>query len=100
LPLKGEANEVGMYKCQCTGRGETRQRNFEVSDIFVDDKNDNYVIIISVTTTVIGFLLVGMGISIKFYLNKVKNQLKMQNANQFANIKIEFLKRKMNWRNC
>ena len=80
--------------------GETRQRNFEVSDIFVDDKNDNYVIIISVTATVIGFLLVGMGISIKFYLNKVKNQLKMQNANQFANIKIEFLKRKMNWRNC
>jgi hypothetical protein len=97
LPLKGEANEVGMYKCRCKNRmGETRQRNFEVSDIFVDDKNDNYVIIISVTTTVIGFLLVGMGISIKFYLNKVKNQLKMQNANQFANIKIEFLKRKMN----
>ncbi len=86
---------MGIY-CQCTVRGETRQRNFEVSDIFVDDKNDNYVIIISVTTTVIGFLLVGMGISIKFYLNKVKNQLKMQNAIQFANIKIEFLKRKMN----
>jgi hypothetical protein len=55
--------------------GETRQRNFEVSDIFVDDKNDNYVIIISVTATVIGFLLVGMGISIKFYLNKVKKSI-------------------------
>jgi hypothetical protein len=41
--------------------------------------------IISVSAIVIGLPLIGMGISIKFYLDKVKNKL-IQNADQLTNI--------------
>ena len=52
---------------------------------------DNNIIII-ISATVIGFLLIGMGITIKFYLDKVKNKFfKQNNADRFANFLIEFL---------
>jgi hypothetical protein len=70
LSLKGNANELGTYECRWNNsRGEERQRNFDVSVKFLDE---NINIIISVTATVIGFLLIGMGIGIKFYLDKVR----------------------------
>jgi hypothetical protein len=43
----------------------------EKSNEFIDD--ENIKIIISVTATVIGLLLIAMGIGIKFYLDKVRN---------------------------
>ena len=95
MSLKGNANELGTYECRWNNnRGETRHRNFDVSVKFVDEKND-INIIISVTTTVIGLLLIGMGIGIKFYIDKVRNKL-IQNADQLI-IKIPiklFLKKK------
>ncbi len=95
MSLKGNANELGTYECRWNNsRGEVRHRNFDVSVKFVDEKND-INIIISVTTTVIGLLLIGMGIGIKFYIDKVRNKL-IQNADQLI-IKIPiklFLKKK------
>jgi hypothetical protein len=45
---------------------------------------DNNIIII-ISATIIGLLLIGMGIGIKFYLDKVKNKFLKQNADRFAN---------------
>ena len=71
---------MGRYECRWNNsRGEARHRNFDVGVKFVEEntmfveKNDINVIIISVTATAIGLLLIGMGISIKFYLHKVRN---------------------------
>jgi hypothetical protein len=88
LSLKGKPNEWGTYECRWNNsRGEKRQRQFDVSVKFVDEKNDieNINMIISVSAIVIGLPLIGMGISIKFYLDKVKNKL-IQNADQLTNI--------------
>ena len=76
---------MGTYECRWNNsRGETRHRNFDVSVNFFDEKNDNNIIII-MSATVIGLLLIGMGIGIKFYLNKVGNKL-ILNADQLTNI--------------
>jgi hypothetical protein len=65
--LKGNANELGTYECRWNNsRGETRHRQFDVSVKFVDEKTD-----LIISATVIGLLLIGMGIGIKFYLDKV-----------------------------
>jgi hypothetical protein len=78
LTLKGNANELGSYKCRWNNsRGEARQRNFTVSVTFAEEISDNYIIFACVTATVLGLLAVGIGIGIKFYLDKVRN--KMQN---------------------
>ena len=70
--LKGNVNELGTYECRWNNsKGETRFRNFDVSVKFVDDKIDNNIIIISATA--FGLLLIAMGISIKFYLDNVRN---------------------------
>ena len=83
--LKGNANEVGTYECRWNNsRAETRHRQFDVNVNFFDEKNDNNIIII-MSATVIGLLLIGMGIGIKFYLNKVGNKL-ILNADQLTNI--------------
>ena len=75
---------MGTYECRWNNsRGEKRHRNFDVN--FFDEKNDINFIIISVTATVIGLLLIGMGIGIKFYLDKVGNKL-ILNADQLTNI--------------
>ena len=75
---------MGTYECRWNNsRGEARHRNFDVSVKFVDDNIDNNIIIIS--ATVIGLLLIGMGIGIKFYLDKVGNKL-ILNADQLTNI--------------
>jgi hypothetical protein len=79
--LKGNANELGTYECRWNNsRGETRHKQFTVSLTFVDEKNDFII-----SAIVIGLLLVGMGIGIKFYLDKVGNKL-ILNADQFTNI--------------
>jgi hypothetical protein len=84
--LKGNANELGTYECRWNNsKGEARHRNFTVSVTFADEISDNYTIFASVTATVLGLLAVGIGISIKFYLDKVKNKL-IQNADQLTNI--------------
>ena len=71
--LKGKTNEVGTYECRWkNSRGEARHRNFNVNVNFFDEKNDINFIIISVTATIIGLLLIGMGIGIKFYLENVR----------------------------
>ena len=71
LTLKGNANELGTYECRWNNsKGEARHKQFTVSLSFVEDKSD----IIILSATVIGFLLIGMGIAIKVYLDKVKNQ--------------------------
>jgi hypothetical protein len=71
LSLKGNANELGTYECRWNNsRGEARHRNFDVSLKFFDEKTDFII-----ATTVIGLLLIGMGIGIKFYLDKVGNKL-------------------------
>jgi hypothetical protein len=86
LPLKGKANELGTYECQWNNsRGEARHRQFDVSVKFFDE---NINIIISVTAAVIGLLLIGMGIGIKFYLDKVRKIIDIQNADPFP-IKIQ-----------
>ncbi len=90
LSLKGKTNEVGTYECRWNNsRGETRHRNFDVSVKFFDEKNDIEndinIIIISIAATVIGLLLIGIGIGIKFYLDKVGNKL-ILNADQLTNI--------------
>jgi hypothetical protein len=73
LSLKGNANELGTYECRWkNSRGEARHRNFTVSVTFLDE---NINIITSVTATIIGLLLIGMGIGIKFYLDKVRIEL-------------------------
>ena len=83
--LKGKANELGTYECRWNNsRGEKRHRQFTVSLTFVEDKTD-INIVLSVTATVIGLLLIGMGIGIKFYLDKVGNKL-ILNADKFTNI--------------
>ena len=88
--LKGKTNEVGTYECLWkNSRGETKHRQFDVSVKFFDDKTD-----IIISATVIGLLLIGMGISIKFNLDKVKYPLKRQNADQFAIFKLNFYKEK------
>jgi hypothetical protein len=70
--LKGNANELGTYECRWNNsRGEARHKQFIVSLSFVEEKTD-VNIIISVTATVIGLLLIGIGIGIKFYLDKVR----------------------------
>ena len=81
---------MGLYECRWNNsRGETRYKQFAVSSrSFVDDKTDINIIIISVTATVIGLLLIGMGIGIKFYLDKVRNKPK-QHADRFTNIQIK-----------
>ena len=72
---------MGTYECRWkNSRGEARHRNFDVSLKFFDEKTDFII-----ATTVIGLLLIGMGIGIKFYLDKVKNKL-IQNADQLTNI--------------
>ena len=84
LPLKGKPNELGTYECRWNNsRGEARHRQFDVSVKFFDEKIDNNIIIIS--AIVIGLLLIGMGIGIKFYLDKVGNKL-ILNADQLTNI--------------
>ena len=66
--LKGKANELGTYECRWNNsRGEARFRNFDVSLKFVDEKTDFII-----SATVIGLLLIGMGIGIKFYLENVR----------------------------
>jgi hypothetical protein len=103
--LKGKANELGTYECRWNNsRGEARHKQFTVSLYFIEEKTDNKTdinnIIMCVTATVIGLLLIGMGIGIKFYLDKVRNK-QIQHADQFTNIPIKLLfKRKGNWRNC
>jgi hypothetical protein len=80
--LKGNANELGTYECRWNNsKGEARHKQFTVSLSFVEDKSD----IIILSATVIGFLLIGMGIAIKVYLDKVKNQLLKKNAGRFSN---------------
>ena len=84
LSLKGNANEVGTYECRWNNsRGEARHRQFDVSVKFFDEKIYNNIIIIS--ATVFGLLLIGIGIGIKFYLDKVGNKL-ILNADQLTNI--------------
>jgi hypothetical protein len=71
LTLDGKANELGTYECRWSNsRGEARQRNFTASLSFIDNTN-----IIIVSATVIGFLVLGIGIGIKFYLDKVRKQI-------------------------
>jgi hypothetical protein len=80
--LKGNANELGTYECRWNNsKGEARHKQFTVSLSFVEDKSD----IIILSATVIGFLLIGMGIAIKVYLDKVKNQFLKKNAGRFSN---------------
>ena len=75
---------MGTYECRWkNSRGEARHRNFNVNVNFFDEKNDINIIIIS--ATVFGLLLIGMGIGIKFYLDKVRNKL-ILNADQLTNI--------------
>ena len=91
--LKGKANELGTYECRWNNsRGEARHKQFTVSLYFIEEKTDNNKtdinIIMCVTATVIGLLLIGMGIGIKFYLDNVRNKL-ILNADQLTNILIK-----------
>jgi hypothetical protein len=72
--LKGETNELGTYECRWNNsRGEARHRQFTIGLYFVEDKTD----IIIITATVIGLLLIGIGIGIKFYLDKVRCKMQI-----------------------
>ena len=91
LTLKGKANEAETYECRWqNSRGEVRHRQFEVSVKFFDDKTD----IIIISATVIGLLLIGMGIGIKFYLDKVINSIDTKCRSVYKQIK--FKKKKKN----
>ena len=83
LTLIGKTNELGSYECRWNnGRREARHRQFTVGLTFVDEKNDFII-----SAIVIGLLLVGMGIGIKFYLDKVRNSIALiSNADQITNI--------------
>ncbi len=75
LQLQGKAKEAGIYECRWNNsRGEARHRNFTVTVDFVDvdEKKRNTIII---PLILIGILAVGMGIGIKFYLEKVRNEM-------------------------
>jgi hypothetical protein len=84
--LIGKTNELGSFECRWNNsRGEARHRQFTVSLTFVDEKNDFII-----SAIVIGLLLVGMGIGIKFYLDKVRNSIALiSNADQITNIRIK-----------
>jgi hypothetical protein len=78
LQLKGKAKEVGTYECRWkNSRGEPRHRNFTVRVNFVDqevdDDDETNTIILPATLT--GLLIVGMGIGIKLYMDKVREKL-------------------------
>jgi GH18 family chitinase len=81
MTLKGKSKEVGTYECRWNNsRGEARHRQFTVGLSFIEEKTDNKTdmnIIISVTATVIGLLLIAMGIGIKFYLDKVRYKMQI-----------------------
>ena len=88
---------MGTYECRWNNsRGEARQRNFTVSVTFAEEISDNYIIFACVTATVLGLLAVGIGISIKFYLDKVRNKL-IQNEDQFRlTFKLNYFLKKKN----
>ncbi len=78
LQLKGKAKEVGTYECRWkNSRGEPRHRNFTVRVNFVDqevdDDDETNTIILPATLT--GLLIVGMGFGVKFYIDKVRENL-------------------------
>jgi hypothetical protein len=66
-----------------------------ITHTYTQQQYDNNIIII-ICATVIGLLLIGMGITIKFYLDKVKNQFFKQNnaANDSLKLKLNFYKEK------
>ncbi len=75
LPLQGKVKEAGIYKCRWKNkRGEDRHRNFTVSISFFEESSD--ISIITVSVTLIGLLVVGTGIGIKVYRDKVRNKNK------------------------
>ena len=96
LPLQGKTNELGIYECRWNNsRGEARHRRFIVSFIFVgtiDSSGEakSFVAIngISINGISITFALlfaIGVGISIKIYLDKVSDGTEFfsQQANPF-----------------
>jgi uncharacterized protein YodC (DUF2158 family) len=74
LTLQGNENERGTYECRWNNsRGEARQRNFFVSFKLVEEQST-----VIIFTTLIGLFAVGMGIGIKFYLDKVRNKFRLR----------------------
>jgi hypothetical protein len=70
LPLEGKENESGNYECRWNNsRGEARHRRFIVS--FTEAKSFATVNAISITFAVL--FAIGVGISIKIYLDKVSD---------------------------
>jgi preprotein translocase subunit SecF len=58
---------MGIYECRWNNsRGEARRRNFVVSVTLAEE-----IFTKTVTAILIGLLAVGMGIGVKFYLDKV-----------------------------
>jgi preprotein translocase subunit SecF len=58
---------MGIYECRWNNsRGEARKRNFVVSVTFAEE-----IFTKTVTAILIGLLAVGIGIGVKFYLDKV-----------------------------
>lgn len=58
---------MGIYECRWNNsRGEARHRNFVVSVTFAEE-----IFTKTLTAILIGLLAVGMGIGVKFYLDKV-----------------------------
>jgi hypothetical protein len=74
LTLQGNGNERlerGTYVCRWNNsRGEARQRNFIVQSSL---ERGNTLIVVA--AFLIGLFAIGMGIGIKFYFDKVRNQL-------------------------
>jgi uncharacterized membrane protein YkgB len=89
LTLQGNGNERGTYVCRWNNsRGEARHRNFIVQSSL---ERGNTLIVVA--AFLIGLFAIGMGIGIKFYFDKVTNQLtenrsysfhyKLRNSNNF-----------------
>ncbi len=73
VQLQGKENERGTYECRWkNSKGETKHRNFTVSISFFEPPSDIHIIAVSVT--LIGLLVVGTGIGVKFYRDKVRNK--------------------------
>jgi hypothetical protein len=73
LSLKGNANELGTYECRWNNsRREARHKQFTVGLSFVEEISQTaQTVTISVSAISIGLFLIGMGIGIKFYIDKV-----------------------------
>jgi hypothetical protein len=79
LPLEGRATENGTYECRWNNsRGEARHRQFIVSFIIVGiidlSEAKSFATVNGISITFALLFAIGVGITIKIYLDKVSDE--------------------------